>query len=57
MSDEDVVFAILQAALDQDRADGGRFDAIGFDQFCPEEKPKHVREAWKLYCIYHQARP
>jgi hypothetical protein len=46
------VAAILETAFDEDDAVGGRFDAIGFGQFCPENEHKDVREAWRAYEAY-----
>ena len=46
------VAAILESAFDEDDSTGGRFDAIGFDQFCPEDEPQHIREAWLDYDAY-----
>ena len=48
-ADSTEVAAILEAVF----AEGGKpFDAIGFGQFCPEDKPEDVRAAWTDYCAY-----
>jgi hypothetical protein len=43
---------ILESAFEEDDAHGGRFDATGFAQFCPENKESDVQEAWQAYDEY-----
>lgn len=40
---------IVQEALAEDAREKSHFDATGFDNFCPEEQPETVREAWSIY--------
>lgn len=40
---------IVREALAEDAREGSHFDATGFDQFNPEEKPETVRAAWLIY--------
>ncbi len=40
---------IVREALLEDEREGSRFDAEGFSNFCPEEAPADVHEAWLLY--------
>lgn len=40
---------LLNEALEEDRREGSRFDAWGFQAFFPEEDEDDVFEAWRLY--------
>lgn len=51
-ADSTEIAAILESAFAEDDAEGGRFDAIGFEQFCPEDKPEDIAEAYDLYREY-----
>ena len=53
-ADSTEIAEILESAFNEDDACQSRFDAIGFDQFCPENKPEDVRAAWAAYCAYHR---
>lgn len=46
---DEAVSEILAAAFAEDDAEGSHFDKIGFFQFCPEEAPAAIEEAWKIY--------
>jgi len=44
-------------ALAEDKREGGRFDAIGFAQFFPEDHIDDVRDAWRRYLEHHYRQP
>jgi hypothetical protein len=50
------VAAILEAAFEEDRREGGRFDAQGFSNFSQDETNEDVRAAWLIYDEYWSRR-